>query len=264
MRLTISSAVLLCLSTVVLWAPGAARAQAGPPFLANDPGTPGNANWEINLSSMQSVARGGASYQIPLIDLNYGLGDRIQLAYEIPYILQISNGQPEQKGWGNAYPGVKWRFVDQGDEGWQVSTFPQVETGASVLKQQKGIAGPGPRYFLPVEVAKKIGPINVDFEAGYYFPRHGPREQILGLVAGQSLTPRLELDAEIYDDRASGAPHDTTLDFGGRYKLHRGFIALFMAGRSLRGNAGGEPEFIGYFGIQILLSHYGRTLTSDP
>jgi len=144
-------------------------------------------------------------------------------------------------------------------------TFPQVETGSSALAQQRRIAGPGPRWLLPFEAARKFGPLDLDFEAGYYFPQQGPREQILGLVAGRPVTPRLELDVELYNDRAMGAPPDeTTLELGGRYKLRRGFIALFMAGRSLGGNADGKSEFLGYFGIQILLSDYGRTFTAEP
>jgi len=55
------------------------RSQAGPPFLTNDPGTPGNANWEINLASMQTLVCGMSSYQVPQIDVNFGVGDRIQL-----------------------------------------------------------------------------------------------------------------------------------------------------------------------------------------
>ncbi len=62
-----------------------------------------------------------------------------------------------------------------------------------------------------------------------------------------------------------GAPPDeTTLELGGRYKLRGGLIALFMAGRSLSGNADGKSEFLGYFGIQILLSDYRRTFTAEP
>jgi hypothetical protein len=59
-------------------------------------------------------------------------------------------------------------------------------------------------------------------------------------------------------------PHLTTLDFGGRYKLHRVVIALFVAGRSVNGFSDGQPEFMGYIGVQILLSNYGRTFTSEP
>jgi hypothetical protein len=255
----------LAISAICLLAPRVARAQGGPPFLTNDPGTPGNANWEINIASMQTFRQGVASYQVPQLDINFGLGDRIQLTYEVPYIVQTSAGQPQQTGWSNAFSGVKWRFLDRGEGGWQISTFPQIETGSSALAQAKGIAGNGPRLFLPLEVTKRAGPLDLNFEAGYFFPWHGPQERIIGFAAGHSMTPRLELDGEIYNDRAMGAlPHDTTFDFGGRYKLHRGFILLFMAGRSFSGNSSGQPEFMGYFGIQILLSKYGRTLTTEP
>lgn len=263
-RLKNTIVLSLCAIGLSLRLAGTAHAQAGPPFLTNDPGTPGNANWEINLGSMQTISRSVSTYQAPQIDLNFGLGDRVQLTYEVPYILQTSSGRPSQSGWSNGYPGVKWRFLDEGEGGWQISTFPQVETGASSLARQKGIAVAGPRYLLPLEVTKKIGEFDVDFEAGYYFPGNGPKERIFGLVAGRSLTDRLELDAEIYDDRTYDAsPHSTTWDLGGRYKLRRGLIALFMAGRSVNGVSDGRLEFIGYFGIQILLSNYGRTFTAQ-
>jgi hypothetical protein len=261
----LKTAIALCAIALFMLSPGAVRAQAGPPFLTNDPGTPGNANWEINVGSMQTIARGVSSYQVPQIDLNFGVGDRIQLTYEVPYILQTSTGQPLASGWGNGYPGVKWRFLDQGEDGWQMSTFPQVETGASSLARQKGIAEAGPRYLLPLEMTKKIGPLDVDFEAGYYVAGHGPKERILGLVVGRSVTERLELDAEIYDDRAQDAePHSTTLDLGGRYKLRTGMIALLMVGRSINGFSDGQPQLIGYAGVQFLLSNYGRTFTQEP
>ena len=263
-RLRGTIASFLCAIGLLLHPAGSAHAQAGPPFLTNDPGTPGNANWENNLGSMQTISRGVSSYQAPQIDLNFGVGDRIQLTYEVPFVLQSITGQPTQSGWSNGYLGVKWRFLDEGEGGWQMSTFPQVEMGASVHARRADIGAAGPRYLLPLEVTRTIGPVDVDFEAGYYFAGHGPRERILGLVAGRPLTKRLELDVEIYDDRTFDAgPHSTTLDIGGRYKLGRGLNALFMAGRSINGLSSGQPDFIGYFGLQVLLSNYGRTLLSD-
>jgi hypothetical protein len=242
-----------------------AMAQAGPPFLTNDPGTPGNANWEINLASMQTITRGASAYQLPQIDLNFGIGDRIQLTYEVPYILQSSPGRPLQSGWGNGYPGIKWRFLDDGEDGWQLSSFPQLESAGSALARQKGIAEAGPRYLLPFEATRKLAGLDVDVEAGYYIAGHGPRERILGLVAGRSVSERLELDVEVYNDHAFDvAPPSTTLDLGGRYKLHRGIIALFMAGRSITGFSDDRPEFTGYVGLQFLLSDYGRSLTAEP
>jgi hypothetical protein len=245
--------------------PAASLAQAGPPFLTNDPGTPGNANWEINIASMQTTTRGNASYQVPQIDLNFGVGERIQLTYEVPYVIESNDGGPEHGGWGNGNPGIKWRFWDQGEGGWQASIFPQIETAGAALARQNGIAAAGPRYLLPVEITRKIGPLDVDAEVGYYALGHGPRERIIGLVAGRSVTERLEIDAELYDDRPDGAaPHSTTLGLGGRYHLRPGIIALFMAGRSVDGLSNGQPDYMGYFGVQILLSDYGRRFTAEP
>jgi hypothetical protein len=258
-------ALRACGVAAVLWLPPPAHADAGPPYLTNDPGTPGNGNWEINIATMQTIERGVATYQVPQIDLNLGVGDRIQLTYEIPYVLQMRDGAPTASGWSNAYAGLKWRFFDQGQGGWQMSTFPQFETAGSTTAQRKGIAAEGSRLLLPLEVAKSVGPLQLDFEAGYYAPWHGPEERILGFVVGHAVTPRLELDAELYNDHVLGtSPQVTTLDVGGRYKLQRGFILLFMAGRSLGGNGPGQVQYLGYLGIQILLSHYGRTLTSEP
>ena len=139
-----------------LCAPLAAHAQAGPPFITNDPGTPGNANWEINIAAAPTLARGSAAYQVPQIDLNYGLGPSVQLTYEIPYVVQTSDAQSRQTGWSNAFPGIKWRFFDQGEGGWQLSTFPQMEADAPVSSLQKGIAVPGSRFLLPFEVTSVL------------------------------------------------------------------------------------------------------------
>ncbi|HTR48081.1 MAG TPA: hypothetical protein VMM16_11920 [Verrucomicrobiae bacterium] len=249
----------------LLGSSGVARAQGGPPYLTTDPGTPGNGNWEINIAAAPTTRQGVASYQLPQIDVNFGLGGRIQLSYEIPYIVQTSAGAPTQSGWSNALTGVKWRFLDHGEDGWQISTFPQIQTGSTTAARAKGIAGNGPRLLLPVEIARKVGPLDLNFEGGYFFPWHGQPERILGLLAGRSLTTRLEVDGEVYNDRAMGdLPRDTTFDFGGRCKVHRGFILLFMAGRSFSGSASGQPEFIGYFGVQVLLSKFGKTLSEDP
>jgi hypothetical protein len=261
---TVYRRVLLLISaTAALSANVHARADAGPPFLTNDPGTPGNGNWEINIGSMQSVERGGAAYQLPQIDLNFGVGERIQLTYEIPYVVALRDGAAASSGWSNAYPGLKWRFYDQGEGGWQLSVFPQFETAGSAAARRKGIADPGSRLLLPLEVARTVGPYTVNLEGGYYV--QGAPERILGLVVGRPITARLELDVELYNDHVLGTSNDSvTLDVGGRYRLSNAFILLFMAGRSLSGDSQGQVQFMGYLGVQILLSDYGLKLSAGP
>lgn len=76
MRLRLACARLFCVAGAMLIAPGVVCAQGGPPYLTNDPGTPGNANWEINLASMQTISRGIASYEIPQIEAHSRPGRR--------------------------------------------------------------------------------------------------------------------------------------------------------------------------------------------
>jgi len=59
-----------------------AFAQGGPPYYTNDPGTPGNHNWEINLGYMPFLYTNQSLIHTPDVDINYGLGDRIQLTFE--------------------------------------------------------------------------------------------------------------------------------------------------------------------------------------
>ena len=244
-----------------LIAPRTLRAQGGPPFLTNDTGTPGNGNWEINLGIMPVLRHEQNSYQVPQIDINFGIRDRIQLTYEVPYLIQTNSDHTRQTGWSNGLAGVKWRFYQNDKSGWQISTFPQFEIAGPSSSVKNGIADGATRFLLPIEVTKTFPKIDLDFEAGYYFAWNSHPERILGFAAGHQFTPKLEIVGEVYNDRAMGTlPHDTTFDAGGRYRLGKGFILLFMAGRSFSSDTSGQPNFLSYVGLQILLKDYGKQL----
>src|ERR1700690_4064865 len=123
---------VLLLSTAVSAAAG--YAQGGPPFITDDPGTPGNKHWEINLGWTGIHNPGASSYQLPDIDINYGLGDRIQLKYEIPLAAATDENNTTRAGLGESFPGVKFRFYEhhraaepKSDENMNFSlgTYPQ-------------------------------------------------------------------------------------------------------------------------------------------
>ena len=96
---------------------GRAAAQGGPPFRTDDPETPGNKHWEINFGWIGDRNPAAGAYQVPDFDFNYGLGDRIQLKYEIPIAIEETrplDGQPGQVigGLGESLLGIKWRFYE--------------------------------------------------------------------------------------------------------------------------------------------------------
>jgi hypothetical protein len=68
-----------------LW-PGAASAQGGPPLMTDDPDTPGPGYWEINLAVLLQKSHGEQRLDLPRLDVNYGVGERIQLKFEMPWV----------------------------------------------------------------------------------------------------------------------------------------------------------------------------------
>ena len=114
---------------------GVAHAQGGPPFRTDDPDTPGNKHWEINFGWIGDRNPSDGAYQVPDFDINYGLGDRIQLKYEVPIAIEeirplpASPGQPAQSshvigGLGESLLGVKFRFFEhQPHTNWVKDTF---------------------------------------------------------------------------------------------------------------------------------------------
>lgn len=241
-----------------------AFAQGGPPLLTTDPVTPGPENLEINLGVMPILRNNTKLVQIPQIDINYGVGEDIQFTVYAPFEWQAGNGMPDVTGWSNVFTGVKWHFLDHGENGFNISMFPQIEIRGSQASQRTGIADPGTRLELPLEFSRKVGPLEMNLECGYYIPLNSPRthnERFIGLALGHDFTKKLEGIGETYNDWVLGAPpKDTFFDAGFRYAIRPSFIFLFMAGRSFSPNSSGQPEFLAYAGMQILLDKNGRSL----
>jgi hypothetical protein len=232
----------------------AARAQGGPPYYTNDPGTPGSNQWEINLAYMPFLYHSQSVAHTPDVDINFGLGDRIQLTFENAWLrFDDPLGSPKY-GLGQDQLGVKWRFYDSQKTGFALSVFPQVSLNNPDASVRRGITPPGASLVLPMEVSKKLGPLDLNGELGYNLVHLGADGYLAGVVAGHEFTKRLEADAEFY---AVGTVHPAlgsdTLGLGMRYKIHPPFILLLMAGRSLRAARDGQPYFVGYFGMQLLL-----------
>ncbi len=112
-----------------------ARAQGGPPFKTDDPETPGNEHWEINFGWIGDRNPAAGAYQVPDFDINYGLGDRIQLKYELPIAIEETRPQPATSqspavpgqvigGLGESLLGIKWRFYERHpDDPWIRNRF---------------------------------------------------------------------------------------------------------------------------------------------
>lgn len=268
MRCTLRLVVLLLLALAAL-----AHAQGGPPFITDDPGTPGNKHWEINFGWIGEHNPGASSYELPDIDMNYGWGDRIQLKYELPLAAATDQDNTTRAGLGESLLGIKWRPYEHHTAGeaktdenmiFSLGTYPQASINNPTSAVRRGVVENGPQYYLPVEFTARAGPIDLNGEVGRWFGnRLVPSRWGRGLIAGREFTDRFEIYAEIYDlqdiDRVDGASRQRvfTGDIGGRQTLdHKGHIRLlFMGGRALQAvsRRNSEPNWIAYLGLQFLI-----------
>src|ERR1041384_7466611 len=81
-----------------------------PPLDVDDTGTPGCNAWEVNIVTSGEFGK-SMSLETPLLDINYGVGDNIQLKWEVPYLLNRVDGV-SKAGVGAAEFGIKYRFYD--------------------------------------------------------------------------------------------------------------------------------------------------------
>jgi len=263
---------LLLLLAAAIAAPFA-YAQGGPPFVTDDPGTPGNKHWEINFGWIADHNPGNAYYETPDIDMNYGWGDRIQLKYEMPMAVATDPNNTSRAGLGESLIGVKWRPYEHHADGepksdenmdFSIGTYPQASINNPTSAVRRGIVENGPQYYLPMEVTAKVGPINFNGEVGHWFGNQLiPSRWGRGLIAGREFNDRTELYAEIYDlpdaNRIGtiAKQRELTLDIGGRQTLdHAGHVRLlFMGGRAIQAvtRQNSEPNWIAYLGVQFLL-----------
>ena len=136
---------------------GAESTPQSPPLNVDDPSTPGCNVWEINVVVDGDLTREQRTLETPLLDINYGIGDNIQLKYELPYVSDRSQGTGVSAV-GESKAGVKYMFFEDEQTKLQFAAYPQltfVQTSADAVKQ--GLATPGTIITLPVLMARKIG-----------------------------------------------------------------------------------------------------------
>lgn len=279
---TVAPRIWVILAAFTLSSP-LALAQGGPPFRSDDPDTPGNKLWEINtvLTGDRNPSLG--LYETPNIDVNYGLGNRIQLKYELPLSIEETRGSPGNvaAGLGNSLLGVKWRIwahhpknentgeVDKRESNFGFSIYPQLLLSNPTRSVGRDIVEPGPQFLMPVEASARIGPIRVSGEFGRWFTNKDvPGSWIRGAIVGHEFRQKTEVDLEIYDQNdttgIAGKPkaRESTLGIGGRCPIAGNGSLWFMgmAGRSLvtvtRTN--GQPSWIASVGFQILTGRRRR------
>ena len=221
-------------------------------MVTDDPDTPGDGHWEINLAGLGSRTHAGRrEVSLPDADINYGWGDHVQLKLDVPWTFVRESGESWKSGLGAGNVGVKWRFVDEDGHGFAMSTYPQYLSSWSSSSKNRGITSDTREFFLPVEISGKAGEWDLDAEAGRNFVRHGDSEWIVGGIVGHACGVAGECLFEVHE---TYAPHDshTLVNLGLHWKLSEGAILLASAGREFGPAVDERQDFVFYLGLQLL------------
>ena len=226
-----------------------AAAQGGPPLITDDPGTPGNKHWEINVAFTDTKLPVGTVYELPHLDLNYGYGKNVQLKLEGPLTILNAPGE-NYASLGYTNWGVKWRFQEDSKTRPAISTYPQVLFVGNEGLARFGVVDPGTDLFLPIEVMKGFGAFQLDAEAGILFRQGAGTEFSDGVCAEYDLTKRLALLGEIHDVTSTAYVQDELVwNLGFKFDFSENDSLLFSAGRGFGPSDG--PSFLTYIGIQF-------------
>jgi hypothetical protein len=225
-------------------------------MITDDPGTPGNGHWEINVAWTDQQSPGSTLIGLPLLDANYGVGDRIQLNYQGSWNELRGPDQPEQSGMSDSQLAVKWRFYDAGDTGLQVSMYPRLTfPNPGSDSDQRGTADPSTTFLLPFEVRRDFGVVSVNADFGYTFSSgEADRGWMGGLCLGRELAKGWEIDAEVHMTASDSLQRsEAILNMGTRYDFSEHATLLLAVGRDAHNALGPRTSLLTYVGLQVRL-----------
>jgi hypothetical protein len=230
-----------------------------PPMVSDDTGTPGNSIWEINVVVAGDISEDSKAFELPLIDINYGVGDRLQLKYEVPYLVtrdvrldEKGERTTEQaSGLSSSKVGVKYRFYDNDQAGLSLAVYPQVEfrTPGSKLEGEPdeggegGVAEEGVTHALPILLTKEFQHASITANLG----AERTAEDNLGVAAsfgvGTRLTDGLAVMGEIAGQNLNRADERRILlNVGFRLKLSAKQAFVGSVGHDIQDGADGQKH----------------------
>ena len=261
------------------------------PLISEDPSSPCEATLDTAIAySMDLVGQGRDSagqqkfrshleMSAPLVQVNYGITDRIQgrVAGEIPLTTVSPNSGGLAAGFGDVSTGLKYRFMDQID-GFEygdacdppqseasyglrgpvsLSIFPQFSfpTGS----QRRGLGSGEYSLEIPVDVAREIGNLYLIGEGDFvwnYHDRQSPNEMQAGLAAYYSLSSRWELLGEQRVNFATSGRGATLwlMNLGSQYQINRHLTLFGAVGTSIAATSTlAASEFMTITGIDIAI-----------
>ena len=224
-------------------------AQAGPPYVTDDPEPVEHKHCEIYLASQLAHDSSGWSGTSPHVEINYGVIPNLQLHLIAPVAFSAPADGSRQFGYGDTELGIKYRFLQETARLPMAGVFPLVElpTGDAA----RGLGAGHPQVFLPLWLQKSSGPWTTYGGGGYWInPGAGNRNWgLVGWLVQCQLTSKLAVGTEIFHETAKteGGNSDTRFNVGTIFDFSPTYHLLLSAGHTIQGPSG----FQAYVAFQV-------------
>jgi hypothetical protein len=220
---------------------------AGPPFLTDDPEPVAYRHWEAYVFSTYDGSFDATGIQGPALELNVGAAPDLQLHLVVPWVWNQPSGSLMRSGWGDVELGLKFRFLQETEQGPQMGIFPMAELPAG--SASRGLGNGRAWFKFPFWIQKSWGPWTT-YGGGGWAINHAPGQRghaFGGWLLQRDLNEKVTLGGEIF---TQGADAEDTRGFvianvGGFINLTPGFSLLFSAGHTVQG----DRHAVAYLGL---------------
>jgi hypothetical protein len=243
-RLRVPLALLVCLPALF---PGVGYAQGGPPLITNDPDTPGPGAWEINIAASGAHAGGAWDIDAPDVDINRGVGQRVQLSLHLPWSHRVVDGD-WMSGEGPVEFGLRWRFLDQSDAGVSVAVQPLWTSSFSRAAQRRGLAPANAEFVLPLQASRTFDHGAVGIEVARHFVANEAGAWQGGMYAEYDCAAAWQCLAEVNTTWSDGTA--TIVNVGARKAVSAHLNLLGSLGRQV--SRADRAQVVFYLGAQLL------------
>jgi hypothetical protein len=213
---------------------------AGGAAATEDTGTPGPGGWEINLGvSAARTDNDGWEYGLPAGDINYGIGERVQLLLGGSRVSLREPGSARVTGTGAAVAGVKWRLIDHERAGFSLAVFPQYVWTPSKDAERRGVVESERSLILPVIIGLHTENTGTFLEVGRKRSNNGgDSEWAGGLKILNQCTPNIECRIDLHRRLVSSVGRESSAGAGFKLSMHDNWILVAGVERAIGRHTG--------------------------
>jgi hypothetical protein len=216
-----------------------------PPMEIEDTDTPGDGIWEINLGLEIEWGQAERRVSAPVVEIEYGVGDRLQVSLELPYVFVRDGGDDGEArarvhGVGDAGFGLKYRFYGNEERGLSLAVHPElrVRMGSVDLEVSEG----GSTIALPLVLTSEFERFSSSAIVGTELGE-GERHWFGGAGFGWRLDERTAVLVDLLGSNLGSSAGNWAAGLGLRRKLDDKNTLSASIGRDISTGEGQAAEY---------------------